>query len=75
MTYIQIKTDTKHGQNTTTYINMDNVAKIEVVESDMTISYNFISADDLRLGNLIVNINDAEKISMMMRLLTNGQSA
>ena len=69
--YLQIKPDTNRSQATTTYINTDNVAKIEVVDQGMTISYDFISAGDLRLGTLVVNINDAEQINMMMNLLTN----
>lgn len=68
--YIQIKTDTNRNQTTTTYINTDNAAKIEVVDQEVTISYHFISADDLRLGSLVVNMNDAEQINMMMNLLT-----
>lgn len=69
--YLQIETDINRSQATTTYINTDNVAKIEVVDQGMTISYQFISADDLRLGSLVVNIDDAEQINMMMNLLTN----
>lgn len=67
--YIPIKTDTNHGQTTTTFVNTDNVAKIDVVEQDMTISYHFISADDLTLGSLVVNINDREQVNMMTNLL------
>lgn len=67
--YIRLKTDTNHGQIKTTYINMDNVAKIDVLEQDITISYHFISADDLTLGRLVVNINDRDQINMMTDLL------
>lgn len=67
--YIPLKTDSNRGQTKTTYINTDNVAKIDVVEQDMTISYDFISADDLTLGSLVVNVNDREQIDMMTNLL------
>ena len=69
--YILLKTDTKHGETTTTYINTDNVAKIEVIEQDKMICYKFISISDIKIGRLLVNIDDAEQISMMTALLTN----
>lgn len=73
--YIPIKTDTKNGEITTTYINTDNVAKIEVLEQDKTICYKFISINDIKIGRLLVNIDDTEQISMMTALLTNEHSA